>query len=96
MISEDGIATDPDKTKSVKDLPAPSNVHELRSTIGFLSYYRRFVKDFAKIAKPLHDLLKGHENRKNANKKTPVEMTPEATQSLDTLKEKLISPPILG
>ena len=96
VISEDGIATDPDKTKSVKDLPVPSNVHELRSTIGFLSYYRRFVKDFAKIAKPLHDLLKGHENRKNANKKTPVEMTPEATQALDTLKEKLTSPPILG
>lgn len=96
VISEDGIATDPEKTKAVQELPIPTNVHELRSTIGFLSYYRRFVKDFAQVAKPLHDLLKGHENKKNANKKTPIEMTPEATAALNMLKERLVSPPILG
>ena len=96
VISEEGIETDPEKTQAIKNMPVPSNIHELRGTIGFLSYYRRFVENFAQIAKPLHDLLKGNENKKNINKKTPVKLTPEALQALETLKEKLVSPPILA
>ena len=63
IISENGIEADPDKTEAIRNWSVPSTVHELRQTIGFFSYYCRFVKDFAKLAKPIHELLKGHENR---------------------------------
>ena len=96
IISENGIEADPDKTEAIRNWSVPSTVHELRQTIGFFSYYRRFVKDFAKLAKPIHELLKGHENRRNVNKKTPIEMTSEARSAFEALKEKLTTPPILG
>ena len=96
VISSDGIEADPDKTEAIRNWDMPSTVHELRQTIGFFSYYRRFVKDFAKIAKPLHQLLKGHENRRNANKKTSIDMPSEAVLAFEKLKEKLTTPPVLG
>ena len=91
-ISEEGIRTDPEKCNVVEEWPVPTTVHELRQVIGFFSYYRRFVKDFAKIAKPLHDLLKG----KETNKKAKIEMNEEACGAFEDLKKKLTSAPILA
>ena len=56
VISGDGIRTSPSKTEVVATWPVPTKVTELRSFIGLCSYYRRFIKDFAKTAKPLHAL----------------------------------------
>ena len=56
VVSSDGVSTDPEKIDVVKNWPVPKTVKELRSFLGFASYYRRFVKDFSKIADPLHDL----------------------------------------
>ena len=90
IILENGIEADPDKTEAIRNWSVSSTVHELRQTIGFFSYYRRFVKDFAKLAKPIHELLKGHENRRNVNKKTPLEMTSEARSAFThKLKQKI-------
>lgn len=58
IVSVRGIATSPEKIKVVKQWPIPSNLTELRSFVGFCRYYRRFVPNFAMIAKPLHDLTK--------------------------------------
>ena len=56
-ISATGVSTDPDKVTAVKNWEVPNTVKELRSFLGFASYYRRFVKDFSKVAGPLHDLV---------------------------------------
>jgi hypothetical protein len=56
IFSKDGIATDPDKIKSVKDWPVPKNVKQIRSFLGPCSYYRKYVKGFSNVARPLHKL----------------------------------------
>ena len=57
-VSKEGIKPDPAKIGAVKDIPSPQTVTELRSFLGLTSYYRKFVKDYAKIAKPLYDLTR--------------------------------------
>ncbi len=57
VISSRGVATDPSKIEAVAQWPRPSSVTELRSFLGFSSYYRQFVEGFAKLAAPLHKLV---------------------------------------
>ena len=64
VVSSDGIQTDPDKISANRDWPRPSNIHELRSFLGLCISYRRFVDEFADIAKPLHRLTSEHQNAK--------------------------------
>ena len=56
VVSEHGFSTDPVKIEAVEKWPRPTNVKEVRSYLGVCSYYRRFIKSFATIAKPLHRL----------------------------------------
>ena len=56
VVTKEGISTDPTKVDRVKDWPIPHSVKETRSFLGLCGYYRRFVKDFSKIASPLHRL----------------------------------------
>ncbi|RXN36309.1 krab-a domain-containing [Labeo rohita] len=63
------------------------SVNEVRQFVGLASYYRRFVKDFATVAKPLHNLLRKHAR---------FHWTPESQQAFDKLKELLTTAPILG
>ena len=90
-VSEHGFRTDPAKLEVIQKCPSPNDtknpVKSLRSFLGLASYYRKFVKNFAKIAAPLYDLLKQH---------VKWEWTPERQNSFATLKEALLNSPILG
>jgi hypothetical protein len=57
-ISGDGISIDPSKVQEVMDWKPPTSVHQIHSFFGLAGYYRRFILDFSKIAKPMTELLK--------------------------------------
>ncbi|GBN96200.1 Transposon Ty3-G Gag-Pol polyprotein [Araneus ventricosus] len=86
IISADGVKTDPEKTKTLVDWPRPEPVHDLRSVLGLCTYYRRFVRNFSAIARPLHKLT---EARSSFN------WTEECEKSFSSLKQALITSPIL-
>ena len=67
-VSEEGIHTDPKKLTALTTWPVPKASKKLRTFLGFTGYYRRFVKDYAKIVKPLNDLLVGHPTNKVAKR----------------------------
>ncbi|MCG8044919.1 MAG: RNase H-like domain-containing protein [Candidatus Thiodiazotropha endolucinida] len=102
VVSESGVQTDPDKISALATWPEPDNVKALRSFLGFTGYYRRFIKDYARIVKPLNDLLVGHStndciSKKNKKKKFASWQWGEAqVLAFNTLKEKLSSPPVLA
>ncbi|XP_040381111.1 uncharacterized protein LOC121054722 [Oryza brachyantha] len=58
VISADGVSTDPKKIQDVVSWPIPSNIKKLRGFLGLAGYYRKFVKDFGSISKPLTLLLR--------------------------------------
>ncbi|KAL7870763.1 hypothetical protein SRHO_G00082600 [Serrasalmus rhombeus] len=88
VVSREGIATDPNKTAAVRDWPTPRTVCQVRSFLGFASYYRRFVKGFAEIAAQLHRLTGGSG--------TKFRWSDEADRAFLTLKEKLCRTPVLA
>jgi hypothetical protein len=58
IISQDGIAVDPDKVQEVMNWKPPTTVRQIRSFLGLARYYQRFIPDFSRIAKPMIELLK--------------------------------------
>ena len=58
IVSEDKVAVDPAKAKAVSDWPRPQKLIEVQEFVGFLNFYQRFIRDFSRIARPLHDLTK--------------------------------------
>ena len=61
LITSEGVATDPKKIEAVIKWPRPKTVHDVRSFLGFVGYYRRFIKGFSPLSRPLYDLTKGLE-----------------------------------
>ncbi|CAN6570910.1 unnamed protein product [Malus baccata var. baccata] len=86
IISEKGIEVDKSKIDLVRHLPSPTSVREVRSFLGHAGFYRRFIKDFSKIAQPLCQLLQ---------KEVAFEFTKECTESFNQLKELLTTAPII-
>ena len=85
-ISARGIEVDRAKIEAIEKLPPPSSVKGIRSFLGHAGFYRRFIKDFSQIAKPLSNLLV---------QGIPFEFDSQWLQAFTVLKDKLISAPIV-
>lgn len=109
IVSANGVEMDPDKIKALKTWPSPTNLKELRSFLGFAGYYRRFIKDFSKIVKPLNNLTSGYPPLRKTKKtqetkgqylnpREPFKQrwTTTCQQAFDEIIDKLTSAPILG
>ncbi|KAI4891852.1 hypothetical protein NFI96_006273, partial [Prochilodus magdalenae] len=68
IVSQDGIAPDPLKIEAASAWPKPQTLSELRSFLGFCGYYRRFVKDYSKICRPLNERLQGSSSHSRLTK----------------------------
>lgn len=86
IVGRHGISVDSSKVEKIKNFPKPTNVKDVRAALGLFSYYRKFVKDFSKIAAPISTLLK---------KETPFKWTEKQQKAFDFLKECLMKAPIL-
>ncbi|KAL7824891.1 hypothetical protein SRHO_G00343510 [Serrasalmus rhombeus] len=108
IVSQQGVSTDPKKTEAVTSWPRPTTVTTLRSFLGFCGYYRRFVKDYSKVAFPLNQLLSGyppHGKRFKSNQEQPYFNPSEPFGSrwddhcqtaFDELKHRLVNAPVLA
>ncbi|GJZ89416.1 reverse transcriptase domain-containing protein [Tanacetum coccineum] len=85
-ISKKGIEVDKAKVDVIAKLPHPTTVKGVRSFLGHAGFYRRFIKDFSKISRPMTHLLE---------KNTPFIFSNECIQAFETLKKKLTEAPIL-
>ncbi|CAL1406420.1 unnamed protein product [Linum trigynum] len=85
-ISSQGIEVDRAKIDVISNLPPPVNVKAIRNFLGHAGFYRRFIKDFSKIARPLTKLLE---------KDAPFDFTAECNDAFAALKHKLTHAPIM-
>ena len=85
-ISERGIEVDKANIGTIEKLPPPSSVKGIRSFLGHTGFYRRFIKDFSKVAKPLSNLL---------IQGALFEFNDQCMRAFLFLKEKLVSTPIV-
>ena len=97
LVSGKGVATSPKKIEAVTKWPVPQTVYDVRSFLGFVGYYRRFIRDFSKISKPIREVIIGLENQsKRVAKKTLINWSEAAQSAFEVLKELCVNAPILA
>ena len=80
-ISQQGLQVDPNKIYIIQKVPPPQKVRDVQIFLGLAGYYRRFIKDFSKLASPLFSLL---------GKDVEFKWTNDCQGALDELKVKLV------
>lgn len=88
IVTDKGLKVNPEKTDIIRKWPKPSTITEVRSFLGLASFFRRFIKDFAKIALPLTNLTKKGSTIQDWNENCSI--------SMEKLKQSLTSAPILS
>ncbi|GBG70877.1 hypothetical protein CBR_g8177 [Chara braunii] len=86
VVTRGGLRPDSRKVAAVKEAPVPTSLTQVRAFLGLVSYYRRFIKGFVVIARPLTNLLR---------KDQPLSWDAECQQAFATLKDALATAPIL-
>lgn len=86
LVTDEGVKPDPEKIKVIQNWPTPRNPKELKGFLGLLGYYRKFIRDFAKITKPLTAQLRKGEKIKH---------TPIFLKTIDTCKQLITSSDVL-
>ncbi|CAF4077516.1 unnamed protein product [Adineta steineri] len=91
IITSDGIKPDPELIKSVVDFPRPQTIKDVQSFLGLTGYYRRFIKNYAKIAEPLIEQL-----RYTTTGNHHLQWSEECTKAFNIMKAKLTTAPIMN
>ncbi|KAL5579862.1 hypothetical protein UlMin_012304 [Ulmus minor] len=86
VISNEGLEVDKAKIDTMRSLPPPTCVREVRSFLGHAGFYRRFIKDFSKISRPLCRLLQ---------KEVSFEFDEDCLKAFEKLRELLTTAPII-
>lgn len=86
-VSAEGLSTDKEKVKAIRDWPVPTNPTEVASFLGLANFYRRFIENFSNLAFALTELTR---------KDKPFEWTAEAQASFEALKASLCNTPVLA
>ncbi|GFT43315.1 retrovirus-related Pol polyprotein from transposon 17.6 [Trichonephila clavipes] len=87
VVTPEGILIDKDKSVSINEFPVPRDQKQIKSFLGCCNFYRRYIKNFAKRALPLTNLLR---------KDTPFEWTSETQEAFDDIKKAILNPPVLA
>ena len=91
-ISADGMRPGTANLKAIAEMAPPKTYTEIRQFTGMTGFFRRFIKGYSKIAKPLNDLLEGKAGKL---KNEELELTPEALRAFEDLKKKCMTAPVL-
>ncbi|QRV96785.1 Retrotransposable element Tf2 protein [Ceratobasidium sp. AG-Ba] len=86
VITSEGISMEEEKIKAITEWNAPRKIKEVQAFLGFVNFYRRFIAEFGKIARPLHDLTK---------KETKFEWSQKCQQAFEEIKKRVCENPVL-
>lgn len=97
IISDSGIKTNPKRVEAIEKFPLPLTLKDLRSFLGLCNFYRRFIRDYAKISKPLTIYLRGEAGRasKYVSNKMAIDLDQEAVEAFNKLKRILSSEDVI-
>ncbi|CAM4965247.1 unnamed protein product [Rotaria socialis] len=92
LVTPDGIKPDPGLTSTITAFNQPTKIKDVQAFLGITGYYRRFIKNYAKIAEPLLKLLR---SQQPTTTRSQLPWNDDCTNAFITLKQKLVSPPIM-
>lgn len=87
IVNRQGLSVDPEKVNAILRIQTPTTVKQVRSLLGLIGWYRRFIPNFAELVTPLTNLLK---------KNNRFEWTKKCAKSFDSVRNLLVSAPILS
>jgi hypothetical protein len=86
ILTTDGIEVDPEKTAAIRGWKKPATVRGVQSFLGFCNFYRRFIKNYGRVSRPLHNITKDN---------VPFVWTQNCQEAFDNLKGLLVNAPVL-